>query len=80
MKHLKALLAAYRTTLGNDPESDLRQSFNNIAEILDHAVQDDSDMHTDVVRANKVLQAVLRDMRDEDDRAAKKAEKDAATK
>ena len=75
MKRLKKLLQSYRDTLSNDPESDLRQSFNNIAEVLDHAVQDDSDLHTDVVRVNKVLQAVLWDMREEDDRNAKAAEK-----
>ena len=74
MKRLKKLIQSYRDTLSN-PESDLRQSFNNIAEVLDHAVQDDSDLHTDVVRVNKVLQAVLWDMREEDDRNAKAAEK-----
>ncbi len=77
MKRLKKLLQSYRDTLSNDPESDLRQSFNNIAEVLDHAVQDDSDLHTDVVRVNKVLQAVLWDMREEDDRTAKAAQKAA---
>ena len=74
MKRLKKLIQSYRDTLSN-PESDLCQSFNNIAEVLDHAVQDDSDLHTDVVRVNKVLQAVLWDMREEDDRNAKAAEK-----
>jgi hypothetical protein len=77
MKRLKKLIQSYRDTLSNDPESDLRQSFNNIAEVLDHAVQDDSDLHTDVVRCNKVLQAVLADMRDEDERNAKAAQKAA---
>ena len=77
--NLKSLLAGYRVTLA-DPTSDIALSVVSTKAILDDAIAElgaHSATRQDAHRVSKILDAVVADMRAEDEAAAKSAQKAA---
>lgn len=73
--NLKSLLAGYRVTLA-DPTSDIALSVVSTKAILDDAIAElgaHSATRQDAHRVSKILDAVVADMRAEDEVAAKKS-------
>ena len=77
--NLKSLLAGYRVTLA-DPVPDIALSVVAIKVLLDDAIAElacNSMTRVDAHRVSKILDAVVADMRAEDEAAAKSAQKAA---
>ena len=74
MKHLKALLAAYRVTTPNTTDSIARSVDQVLGECEQHILNGGM-LRVDADRVQKILAAVVADLRDEDARALKAAAK-----
>lgn len=77
MKHLKALLAAFRVTTTNTTNA-ISGSIEETLRMLRERTQGEGYLpEVDADRVGKILAAVVADMRDEDARNAKAAQKAA---
>ena len=77
MKHLKALLAAFRVTTTNTTNAISGSIEETLGMLRDRTQGEGFLSEVDADRVSKILAAVVADMRDEDARNAKAAQKAA---